>query len=1384
MPFDKSGKWTPFSAQQKPLDRQKIGQHAKAFLEKSFGMPALPEQETFTPYQQPEQAPKVTSPSLPPNVNPEFAAKFPTVTNILEFLSRPARAAMETPFVQRAGQAGSEVMGMIDRPDKVSTGSKFGDISADLLGGLMGFVPNPASAGAKLWGGAERLIGESLPLIPKAIPEIAQTGLKMAGATVPYEATRAIVNDREFSPGEAGLSAAANALLGMVLHGGGKALEGLRRPGEAPVVEAPGLRPEAGPTKAETPKPSAYRLPDSESMTMERLNQGIEGAQNYVKHNDILAAYPPGTTVEAALADIKANTGIDLPQLIADVEAVQAKGGLRKQVAEEAQFSRLGMAAGAIPQPAKVSGLGRQRILGGKRVQEYSLAPPLQEVKTKPPSMSETAKEPWQMTQDEFRNNARKFVTAYGRPAYYDRIQKGKGVSNINAKIDTAHFLVVRDAVSAGKPVPPEVLREYPQLRNTSSGTTPPLTPEPPRPEGGPLPQGVGAQNGFLGQGSISAAKFTVPEKYEPAKPGEVLEPVSPKDIQTARAEIKSIDDVLKINETPEGPTMLYSGIPAEKVAESVQKATLKLQDALGIPERGGKVEVIPKPEAKEPGLLTLLKSPSRVAQKYPEVKPYVENGNKATEVQERLRNAFNKRLAEIDKTLGGSSTIPITKPLEKSKAILRTKSYKENKKSLHEILLTGDMMGKRFTEAELRSEFGANDAVIRAYNLTRSAYDHAHTIASSVRELRGKSPVNYREGYIPHFFHSWFIVADGQVVGSAKTLREAVSISNPVVREKGIDIKIVPKTFDFPGADVQAAVIGDMNYFKLKSKVEKDFGISAADAQALLEGVARMKGRSRFVGNFMERKGVQGWDKNLDWVNRHYFNMISRYAALDQFKSKAITQFERTFGSFDKDHTGTAKYIKDYINDVNGNPTAIEELLNNSLAKVPGFSKFLGTYLGDRPSLQLASATTNVVAIAKLGLYNVSSAMVNASQLINSYAKLGEKWTAQGLKKAARLTPTERGILKQIGVDTQLGLESGAGYSKAGQMGKIFQNSLVLFKGVDTFLRRATGLGAYHKAISEGKTKQQAIEYAKQIIDQTQFNYGIAETPAFIRRSGPVGQVLFQFKKYPVKQLEFMTQLKGAENARFWIPFTLISGYYALPGLELLKNSVKSMFDVDIELEAKKYLMNWAGSNPEKQKIAKTIMYGIGSNAGVDISRRIGGGDYIPSEGKDLLGPTISTVVRAAQLAAKKEWIEALRAISPSAGNLVLMLETDGQISDPWNRGRLKAKLKPEEKALKALGFTIAGESIERDKSKAIVYSEQRRKESEQKAIDGFIKAVQGKDRAAAMNQVKELEKMGITPQRVMDEMKKKKMLPTQRAITNVPKKEVKEYIDIYRFK
>jgi hypothetical protein len=834
------------------------------------------------------------------------------------------------------------------------------------------------------------------------------------------------------------------------------------------------------------------------------------------------------------------------------------------------------------------------------------------------------------------------------------------------------------------------------------------------------------------------------------------------------------LEDILKVDDTPEGPAMLYSGIPPEKVVESIKFATTKLADKLGIPSK--EITIIKPEAARHPGLITQIKSPTQVAKKYTELKPTVDDGIMSQNIQERLRSIFDKRLNVIDKILNEG------------------KAYIANKQTLHEILLTGDMLGKKFNPSELKQNFEANDAVIKAYQLTRLAYDHAHSIASRTRELRGKMPVNYREGYIPHYFHNWFIIVNGQVAGSAKTLREAVLRSNPLARQKGVKITIVPKQFEFPGGDVQAAVIGDMNYFKLKSNVSKAFSLSHEEAKELLSNVARMKGRSRFVGNFLQRKGTPGWENNLDWVNRHYFNMISRYAALDGFKARNITRFEKQFGAFDKEYKGIAKYIKEYINDVNGNPTAVEELLNSSIAKVPLVNQFFGKYLGSRPSLQIASATTNAVAVAKLGLYNLSPALINTSQLLNTNALLGAKWTAIGIKKAISPSLAERGILKQIGVDIQLGLESGAGYSKAAQIGKGFNKTLVLFLTAEKFLRRTTGLGSYYKALAEGKTRKQAIEYAKETIQRTQFEYGIADAPAFIRRTGPVGQVLFQFKKFPVKELEFMSSLKGMEHVRFWMPWLLVSGYYGIPLVEPMKNTVKSLFNIDLESELKKHLMEWAGEDKERQTAAKTIMYGISHKAGIDASRRIGAGDFVPGELRDITGPTISTIVRTAQMAAKGNWIETIRAIAPMPGNIALAAFNEGEITDPWNRERVKIRLKPKERAVKATGFMPIRESIERDVKSVIGYTERKRQETEKQVIDDFIKTMKkyktaspGEEKTQALKELKEeavrLRELNITPERIVNEIKKKKMTPIQRAITNVPRKQQKEYVDILKF-
>lgn len=115
--------------------------------------------------------------------------------------------------------------------------------------------------------------------------------------------------------------------------------------------------------------------------------------------------------------------------------------------------------------------------------------------------------------------------------------------------------------------------------------------------------------------------------------------------------------------------------------------------------------------------------------------------------------------------------------------------------------------------------------------------------------------------------------------------------------------------------------------------------------------------GDTVFFGNFLQRKGVDGYEKNMDWALRHYFNATSRYVALEEFKPQAIGLYERYFGPFGSDPKNPlADYAKDYINDLNGNPPVLETMINNFLNGQEWYRKYIVANFGERAALQLAN--------------------------------------------------------------------------------------------------------------------------------------------------------------------------------------------------------------------------------------------------------------------------------------------------------------------------------------------------------------------------------------------------------------------------------------------
>lgn len=738
--------------------------------------------------------------------------------------------------------------------------------------------------------------------------------------------------------------------------------------------------------------------------------------------------------------------------------------------------------------------------------------------------------------------------------------------------------------------------------------------------------------------------------------------------------------------------------------------------------------------------MMDLFNSPSVVAKRHGKFRPFFGMAKEAVEKQERMRSNWNRAVDAIYGRKGRGGLLS-----------------KEQVSLFNETLLEGDALGKAFSADELR-ERGFDNSMARAYRLVRGLYDNAHRMLSAQRNKYGKEDVAYRKGYVPHFFHAWRVLEDGKIVTSFRSMNEAIKAAEKMKKDgEGGDIRVAPALDDFGGrGKLDAVTLGDMQYFKLMGNVEKAMDLSPEEARTLLEGAARMKGRSRVFKNAWERKGVAGFDANMEYALRHYLNLSARYIAMDTLKHDGINLFERTFGRFDNDHTGLARYTKDYISDVLGVPSNVEQTLNNWVRN-SWLGKFLPNIIGDRPATVAANGVASLIAHCKLGFLNIASAAMNLSQLNGTQAIIGPIWTARALKEYLHPNQTTLRLYADAGVEENITAENPSGYSKVHQArGLLADTSMMAFRLVDGMARKVTLIGAYRKALSQGMNRSAAIEYAKQVNDDVNFDYSVADAPNFIRRTGPIGTLLFQFKKFPVKMMELalpgVGKLKGWEQVRFWAPMVALSGVFGLPGFDWLKDWLKSIFGKDLELETKKLIAE--SSLPEPVK--RTILYGALSNLGVDVGRRAGMGDFFPSELKDLTGPAAATAARVVESLPKifddGNFMDMIEALSPGLANPIKAVM--GEARDR-RRGRVAFRYEtPGERIARATGARPIREAIENDAVRIARYEQQKRSAAEADAIDDFIRAREDSDARALDRARDRLRKLRITPDRIRTEM------------------------------
>nr|DAQ88786.1 MAG TPA: hypothetical protein [Caudoviricetes sp.] len=597
------------------------------------------------------------------------------------------------------------------------------------------------------------------------------------------------------------------------------------------------------------------------------------------------------------------------------------------------------------------------------------------------------------------------------------------------------------------------------------------------------------------------------------------------------------------------------------------------------------------------------------------------------------------------------------------------------------------------------------NINVTRAVPANAKAYGAGMYHVGYVERIK---PINNLTGYMPHFFHEWMVYEQykGPVskeirytsVGSGRTLNEAVKIGNAIAeKNKDHNYVVRPKGFDMDAGN--AVVVGDMEFAQMAKKLTESTQMSLSDARTFLResAGATLKSRHRFFGNMMKRKGAEGFDKNIMWVLAHYFNSSARYIAMEEFKPTAISFYERCFGAFDSDTKNmTARYCKDLINDVNGNPRGVEVWLND-LIKGTWLGKRIADSYGDRAALAVNGELSTWNAITKLGLFNFASAAVNFSQFINVGAALNDYgYAAKGLLRALHPSALDEKIIEASGLleDINLAADNG-GYSqrRGGRAGTVYKKAkqfgewtLTPFQKADTLMRKAAVLGAYYQGVEKkgmekapgDELSAKAIAYAQQINDDANFDYSAANAPGMLRAGSVITQQLFQFQKYPIMQFEFMYNIlkngTRGQKVRMLVPYVLFCGIGgSIPFGELFNQLFSFLFgiatgdDEDIARDIKAEILRWAGKDPVKKSVAETALYGVlAPTFGLDISGRIGMSNAFSGEfygqkpdsvsgvvAQQLGGPMAATAINMLHQAHEGNPIEALKAVSPALGNM-----------------------------------------------------------------------------------------------------------------------------------
>lgn len=626
-------------------------------------------------------------------------------------------------------------------------------------------------------------------------------------------------------------------------------------------------------------------------------------------------------------------------------------------------------------------------------------------------------------------------------------------------------------------------------------------------------------------------------------------------------------------------------------------------------------------------------------------------------------------------------------------------------------------------------------------------------------------------------------------------------------MKELGLDYKKLQKE------------AGMANFEKLLKK-DKDGVLTHDNVSAYLY---RSSGAQMWNKHNLKRAGVLGHNEDHIKAIYHYANTQAKYQGNAPFLDFATRYYEQVYGEnyekqYGRNGTGAKNarqdIVHDYIQRVIGAPNNTDKVLNTIGREIPFIGAYMTKHMGDNWVTKLLNRNMQAMAVFKLGVFRPTAAIAQFGTLANVAALTGFtpqlKYAMQQASKSGK-----NGKYGQLFDDLEVYEESASQASEfldsgdyrritinGVKFGKLFDLSMKGFMKADAYTRKVAAIHAYEEyAAKHGldttdlhnknpEAYQKAMEYAKDFVVKTNFDYTDIDSPQLFTKFGTLGKTILQFKKFGVKEAEFLfTAFKGPDGSidykglsRFMGITMGMAGFMGLPFMSAGDDMLKWLTGKGLTDRTKDVLYDWAGKDQTKQRIAMMAIMGAPSMFGVDFSRNVGFGDLTPSSGSELLGPTLSTYGALGDVARNShDWKDVItgvgHALSPQLGNFYQAYT--GNMRD-WKNAENKGAYTSEERFMKLLGFRPVRESVENDLAYRLTMANQELKDGKKEAINDFL-------RDPSPENKQRIKDFGVTGKQLRDARELKQMSAIDKANKYLPKKssveadKVKEQANIY---